>query len=196
MGIWSRRSFVMASFASVSTPIWSQSNVNSEDTTEIEQEITKSQRHNLSSFRALDWRPYFSNLKNGAILVDMTSRALHFWSEDADIYNLYPSSVPMSDELTRRGRTKVIKKVEGPSWRPTPSMLERNPDWPEFMPPGPDNPLGTPALYLSWQYYRIHGTHDTRKIGRRSSNGCIGLYNEHINELFSLTKVGTQVLLI
>jgi len=196
MGIWSRRSFVMASFAYVSTPVWSQSNVNSEDTTEIEQEITKSQRHNLSSFRALDWRPYFSNLKNGAILVDMTSRALHFWSEDAGIYNLYPSSVPMSDELTRRGRTKVIKKVEGPSWRPTPSMLERNPDWPEFMPPGPDNPLGTHALYLSWQYYRIHGTHDTRKIGRRSSNGCIGLYNEHINELFSLTKVGTQVLLI
>ena len=196
MGIWSRRSFVMASFASVSTPVWAQSNVNSEDTTEIEQEITKSQRHNLSSFRALDWRPYFSNLKNGAILVDTTSRALHFWSEDADIYNLYPSSVPMSDELTRRGRTKVVKKVEGPSWRPTPSMLERNPEWPEFMPPGPENPLGTHALYLSWQYYRIHGTHDTRKIGRRSSNGCIGLYNEHINELFSLTKVGTQVLLI
>tara|TARA_Y100001968_G_scaffold324360_1_gene363519 strand:+ start:1041 stop:1631 length:591 start_codon:yes stop_codon:yes gene_type:complete len=192
----SRRTFVIASFASVSTPIWAQSDVNSDDTTEIEQEITKTQRRNLSSFRALDWRPYFSNLKNGAILVDMTSRALHFWSEDEDIYNLYPSSVPMSDELTRRGRTKVVKKVEGPSWRPTPSMLERNPEWPEFMPPGPENPLGTHALYLSWQYYRIHGTHDTRKIGRRSSNGCIGLYNEHINELFSLTKVGTQVLLI
>ena len=192
----SRRSFVIASFASVSTPIWAQSDVNSDDTTEIEQEITKTQRRNLSSFRALDWRPYFSNLKNGAILVDMTSRALHFWSEDENIYNLYPSSVPMSDELTRRGRTKVVKKVEGPSWRPTPSMLERNPEWPEFMPPGPENPLGTHALYLSWQYYRIHGTHDTRKIGRRSSNGCIGLYNAHINELFSLTKVGTQVLLI
>ena len=192
----SRRTFVIASFASVSTPIWAQSDVNSDDTTEIEQEITKTQRRNLSSFRALDWRPYFSNLKNGAILVDMTSRALHFWSEDENIYNLYPSSVPMSDELTRRGRTKVVKKVEGPSWRPTPSMLERNPEWPEFMPPGPENPLGTHALYLSWQYYRIHGTHDTRKIGRRSSNGCIGLYNEHINELFNLTKVGTQVLLI
>ena len=196
MESWSRRSFVVASFASVSSPAWTQSNVNSDSTTEIEQEITKEQRHNLSSFRALDWRPYFSNLKNGAILVDTTSRALHFWSEDKRVYNLYPSSVPMSDELTRRGRTRVVKKVEGPSWRPTPSMLERNPDWPEFMPPGPENPLGTHALYLSWQYYRIHGTHDTRKIGRRSSNGCIGLYNEHINELFGLTTVGTQVLLI
>ncbi|MCA8834144.1 MAG: L,D-transpeptidase, partial [Proteobacteria bacterium] len=39
-------------------------------------------------------------------------------------------------------------------------------------------------------------THDTRKIGRRSSNGCIGLYNYHISELFELVKVGTQVLLI
>ena len=81
-------------------------------------------------------------------------------------------------------------------WRPTPRMLQRNPEWPSYIPPGPDNPLGTHALYLSWQYYRIHGTHDTRKIGRRSSNGCIGLYNEHIAELFSLTRVGTQVLLI
>ena len=85
---WSRRSFVIASFASVSTPVLPQSNVNADNTTEIEQEITKAQRHNLSSFRALDWRPYFSNLKNGAILVDMTSRALHFWSEDQGIYNL------------------------------------------------------------------------------------------------------------
>ena len=78
MESWSRRSFVIASFASVSSPVWAQSNVNSDSTTEIEQEITKEQRHNLSSFRALDWRPYFSNLKNGAILVDTTSRAYIF----------------------------------------------------------------------------------------------------------------------
>jgi L,D-transpeptidase ErfK/SrfK len=84
-----------------------------------------------------------------------------------------------------------------PPWRPTPDMRVRNPEWPELVPGGdPTNPLGPRALYLSWQYYRIHGTHDTRKIGRRSSNGCIGLYNEHILELFSYAKVGTQVLLI
>jgi lipoprotein-anchoring transpeptidase ErfK/SrfK len=45
-------------------------------------------------------------------------------------------------------------------------------------------------------YDSIHGTHDTRKIGRKSSNGCIGLYNEHISLLFEMAKVGTQVLLI
>ncbi|MDT8857643.1 L,D-transpeptidase [Paracoccaceae bacterium Fryx2] len=154
-------------------------------------------RNNVSSFRMLDWQGYFTDTRKGAILVDTTSRALHFWSEDQTIYKLYPTSVPLSEELTRRGRTEVIQKVVNPSWRPTPSMKERNPEWPDVVEGGaPDNPLGVRALYLSWTYYRIHGTHDTRKIGRRSSNGCVGLYNEHILELFDLTQVGTQVLLI
>lgn len=170
--------------------------LNDAATTEMERQAGSTIRHNISSFRALDWRPYFENTRNGAILVDITSRALHFWSEDQSIYKLYPTSVPLTDDLTRRGRTSVVKKVVGPEWRPTPAMKLRNPEWPDYVGPGPDNPLGTHALYLSWQYYRIHGTHDTRKIGRRSSNGCIGLYNEHIAELFSLTKIGTQVLLI
>jgi len=169
---------------------------NTGDSTEIEQEITGSVRRNISSFRSLDWRPYFDSTRNGAVLVDTTSRALHFWSSDQTTYKLYPTSVPLTEDLTKRGRTKIVQKVTGPEWRPTPNMLKRNPEWPSYVGPGPDNPLGTHALYLSWTYYRIHGTHDTRKIGRRSSNGCIGLYNEHIAELFSLTKVGTQVLLI
>ena len=166
------------------------------DPIEIEPIVTKKTKRNISSFRVLDWRPYFKNLKNGAILSDISSRALHFWSEDEKVYRLYPTSVPISDDLTRKGRTRVVKKVEGPSWAPTPEMKKRNPEWPDFIGPGPENPLGSHALYLSWTFYRIHGTHDTRKIGRRSSNGCIGLYNEQISELYELSKVGTQVLLI
>ena len=152
-------------------------------------------RRNASAFRdRSDWKNYFSNTKNGVILVDTQSRALHFWSEKQDIYKLYPVAVPSSDDLTRLGRTSVTGKRVGPDWRPTPSMLKSNPDWPSYIGPGPGNPLGSHALYLSWTYYRIHGTHDNRKIGRRSSNGCIGLYNAQIAELFDLTKVGTQVL--
>ncbi len=168
-----------------------------EGSTEFAPPASGTIRNNISSFRMLDWQGYFTDTRNGAILVDTTSRALHFWSEDKAIYRLYPTSVPLSEELTRRGRTEVVQKVVNPTWRPTPSMKERNPEWPEVVEGGsPDNPLGTRALYLGWTYYRIHGTHDTRKIGRRSSNGCVGLYNEHIQELFEMTKVGTQVLLI
>lgn len=162
----------------------------------IEEEISSQVRRNASSFSSKSWEPYFDNLNKGVILVDTTSRALHYWSEDGGTYILFPTSVPVSPELTRLGRTKITRKVIGPEWRPTPAMRKRDPSWPLYVGPGPDNPLGTHALYLSWQYYRIHGTNDTRKIGRRSSNGCIGLYNEHIAELFDLAKVGTQVLLI
>ncbi|MEN9409717.1 MAG: hypothetical protein RL216_1691 [Pseudomonadota bacterium] len=168
-----------------------------EGSTEMLPGASSSVRHNASSFRMLDWQDYFENTRKGAILADLTSRALHFWSEDQSIYRLYPTSVPLSEDLTRRGRTEVVQKVENPTWRPTAAMKERHPEWPDVVEGGaPDNPLGVRALYLGWPAYRIHGTHDTRKIGRRSSNGCVGLYNEHILELYALTQVGTQVLLI
>ena len=188
-----RRAFLTGSAAVLATPVLAQTN---DLPGFAERDQTKSVRRNISSFRTLDWRTYFENTQKGAILVDIDSRAVHFWNEDQTEYKLYPSSVPLTEELTRRGRTEVTRKVDGPSWRPTPSMLERNPEWPKFIGPGPENPLGSHALYLSWTYYRIHGTQDTRKIGRKSSSGCIGLYNEHIAELFSKTQVGTQVLLI
>ncbi|WP_375687838.1 L,D-transpeptidase [Pseudooceanicola sp. LIPI14-2-Ac024] len=194
-----RRAFLAGGAALLATPALAQTTNYTtpfENSTVVERDPSEVVRRNISSFRSLDWRPYFSDTRNGAVLVDTTSRALHFWSGDQSVYKLYPTSVPLTEELTRLGRTEIVRKVVGPEWRPTPSMKERNPEWPDYVGPGPDNPLGTHALYLSWTYYRIHGTHDTRKIGRKSSNGCIGLYNEHIAELFGLTNVGTQVLLI
>ncbi|MEM6304965.1 MAG: L,D-transpeptidase [Pseudomonadota bacterium] len=192
-----RRAFLAGGAAVLATPALAQTTgVNSTATTQVERDITSSVQRNISSFRTLDWQPYFDNLNKGAILVDIDSRAVHYWSEDRSTYKLYPSSVPLTEDLTRRGRTRVILKDPKPDWRPTPSMKKRNPEWPDYIGPGPDNPLGTRSLHLSWTYYRIHGTHDTRKIGRRSSNGCIGLYNEHIEELYEMAKVGTQVLLI
>jgi len=189
-----RRSFLAGTAAVIGTPALAQ-DVNGAGTVEMERDISTSVRRNISSFRSLDWHPYFNSLNNGAILVDITSRALHFW-EASGAYHLYPCSVPLTEDLTRRGRTQVVLKDPSPDWRPTPSMKERNPEWPDYVAPGPDNPLGTRAMHLSWTYYRIHGTHDTRKIGRRSSNGCIGLYNEHIEQLYNMSVVGTQVLLI
>lgn len=191
----SRRAFLAGSAALLASPAPSQSRAN-QLPGDSQRDPTQSVRRNISSFRTLSWQPYFPHLRKGAVLVDIDSRAVHYWNEEQTIYKLYPSSVPLTNELTRRGRTVVTLKDPSPDWRPTPSMKKRNPEWPDYIGPGPDNPLGTRSLHLSWQYYRIHGTHDTRKIGRKSSNGCIGLYNEHIEELYEMAQVGTQVLLI
>lgn len=166
------------------------------NSTEIGREISRSTRHNISAFRTLSWQDHFSETRGGVIGAT-SSRALQHWGEDLSVFRLYPTSGPLTEELTRLGITEVLDKVVAPPWRPTPSMRERNPGWPGFAPGGdPMNPLGPHALYLSWQDYRIPGTHDTRRIGRRSPNGGLGLCSEHTAELFQLAQVGTQMKLI
>uniref|UniRef100_UPI003B52E51C L,D-transpeptidase n=1 Tax=Roseovarius indicus TaxID=540747 RepID=UPI003B52E51C len=152
-------------------------------------------RRNISGFKQVNWRDHFDSGAPAYIIADTTSRALHYWNAEGEDYRIYPTSVPMTDELTKRGYTEIVRKKVGPDWTPTQSMMERNPDL-KYMPPGPDNPLGTHAMYLDWPAYLIHGTHDTRKIGRRSSDGCIGLYNEMIEELYGISPVGTKVRII
>ncbi|MCB1343194.1 MAG: L,D-transpeptidase [Pseudooceanicola sp.] len=152
-------------------------------------------RNNISSFSNQQREDHFERLDIVSIVADTRSRALHWWSADGTDYRVYPTSVPRTDELTKRGYTEIVRKKVGPSWTPTASQMERYPDW-KPIPPGPENPLGTHAMYLGWPAYIIHGTHDTRKIGRRSSDGCIGLYNEMIAELFAITPIGAQVRLI
>ncbi|TVR46984.1 MAG: L,D-transpeptidase [Rhodobacteraceae bacterium] len=154
-------------------------------------------RRNVMGFVSQDWRDHFDNLNNGAILCDTYSRAVHFWSEDEATYLAYPTSVPMAEEFTRRGVTEVTLKRREPTWIPTPNMRERDPSLPERVEAGdPQNPMGTRAMNLSWQYYRVHGIDDPAKVGRRASNGCFGLMNDHVEELFELVVVGTQVRVI
>lgn len=189
--ILTRRQFAALAFSAGATfaasPSWARE--------ELAGSEGGSAKWRISGLRSRDWRDHFPSLKNDAILAVIDDRALHYWGEDG-FYRIYPTSVPLSDEMTRRGRTEVVFKRPAPDWRPTPSMIERNPDLPRYVGPGPENPLGIRALNLSWQYYLIHGTNDIRKIGRQSSSGCIGLYNEHITEVFDRAKVGTQVVLI
>lgn len=70
------------------------------------------------------------------------------------------------------------------------------PGLPEVFLPGPDNPLGSHALNLSWQGILIHGTNHPFSIGQYSSHGCIRLYPENIPVLFKLVEVGTKISVI
>ncbi|MBD3680158.1 MAG: L,D-transpeptidase [Rhodobacteraceae bacterium] len=140
---------------------------------------------------ASDWRRHFLNLKNGAILAETDTGTLHFWSEDRSVYRRFETAAPIDPDLRPGLSAKVMRKVVGPKWRPTPEMLEVDPTLPRVVKAGPDNPLGTHALYLSWKADGIHGTSD-----QDIPTGGIALDNAQMAELFELARVGTQVKLV
>ena len=89
-------------------------------------------RRNTSSFRLHDWRDHFDALGKGIIISDTRTRVIQHWTADGEM-RVYPTSVPQSDELTRRGYTEIVFKDEAPAdWAPTPSMLERDPSLPRY----------------------------------------------------------------
>ncbi|MCI4664175.1 MAG: L,D-transpeptidase [Neomegalonema sp.] len=144
--------------------------------------------------KAPDWRPYFKDVSRGAIRVDLTARRLTYWEPGGETARTFTIAVPRDRSLQRTGRTRIVRRRVGPDWRPTPSMLKRNPKLPSYVPPGPRNPLGEYALYLGWRYYAIHGTNNQRSVGRRATSGCFRLRSDDIEWLFSNASVGTPVL--
>lgn len=91
------------------------------------------------------------------------------------------------------GIHEITRKAEWPDWRPPEEMLQRQPELPEFMPGGPDNPLGARALYLGDTLYRIHGTSEPHTIGEEVSSGCIRMLNSEVIDLYERVNLGAPV---
>ena len=98
--------------------------------------------------------------------------------------------------FTWSGRERVSRMAEWPNWRPPPDMVARNPDLPDFVPGGLDNPLGARALYLGGTLYRIHGTNEPSSIGTFASSGCIRMLNADVIDLYRRVSLGTQVVVL
>ncbi len=105
----------------------------------------------------------------------------------------YPLGIGREGLDTPMGKTTVVRKKDGPSWHPTKRMRDEDPELPAVVGPGPENPLGTHAIYLGWPTYLMHGTNRPYGIGRRVSSGCIRMYPEDIKTFFDQVPVGTKV---
>ena len=63
--------------------------------------------------------------------------------------------------------------------------------------PGPGNPMGPRALYITAPgLIRIHGTSDPASIGRYASHGCIRMQNADVTTLYPMVAVGTHVVVV
>lgn len=129
--------------------------------------------------------------KPGSIVIDTKSRHLFLVQDDGTAIR-YGIGVGR-DGFQWSGTHKVSAKKEWPSWRPPKEMLARRPDLPEYMPGGPNNPLGARALYLGSTLYRIHGSNEPWTIGQAVSSGCFRMTNEDVQDLYARVDVGTTV---
>ena len=126
------------------------------------------------------------------IVVNLAEQRLYFFPTNGERVS-YPIGINRLGWPIPIGTTEVTRKREAPTWYPTASARREDPTLPNAVPPGPENPLGTHALYLGWPRYLIHGTNEPYGVGRRVSRGCIRLYPEDILPLFEQVELGTPV---
>ncbi len=104
-----------------------------------------------------------------------------------------PVGIGTDENKSPVGDFKITEKRRNPEWRVPKSIREENPDLPEVVPPGPDNPLGTRAMRLGNTSFLMHGTSKKFGIGMKVSHGCIRMYNKDVERLFDIVPKGTPV---
>src|SRR5258706_14547054 len=130
----------------------------------------------------------------GSIVVDSDNHYLYFVLDGGKALRY---GITVGEEaMAWSGIAKVGMMAEWPAWHPTKGEIERL-GVPTFVPPGPDNPMGSRALYLysggKDTLFRIHGTNQPEYIGEPISSGCIRLTNQDGIALCNPVKLGTIV---
>ena len=133
--------------------------------------------------------------KREGIIINIGDLRLYYFQEN-NIIKTFPIGIGRSGWETPLGNAIIIDKKENPIWIPPESVREEDPELPKVVAAGPDNPLGTRAIYLSMPSYLLHGTNKPYGVGMKVSHGCIRLYPEHIEELYNLVKINTKVNII
>jgi len=146
------------------------------------------------------------NVPRVGIVVNLPDGRIYYFRTDAarhPVVETHPISVGKMDWKTPIGVTTVVSKVKNPTWYPPKSVrethLKDNGDiLPESIPPGPKNPLGLFAMRLGIPggAYLIHGTNLPVGVGMQITHGCIRLYPEDIEYMYSEVPVGMSVRIV
>ncbi len=133
----------------------------------------------------------------GSIVVDSDNHYLYYVLDGGKAIRY---GITVGEEaMAWSGIAKVGSKTEWPAWHPTPGEISRL-GVPTYVAPGPDNPMGSRAIYLysggKDTLFRIHGTNQPEYIGASISSGCIRLTNEDAIDLYDRVKLGTLVVVL
>ena len=134
----------------------------------------------------------------GTIVVETDDRYLYYVLPEGKAIRY---GVTVGEEaLAWSGVAKIARMQEWPAWVPTRDIKQRLGNIPDYVDPGPHNPMGARALYLYQgnkdTLYRIHGTNQPEYIGRAISSGCIRMTNEDAIDLYDRVQLGTPVVVL
>jgi len=133
----------------------------------------------------------------GSIVVDSDNHYLYYVLDNGKAIRY---GITVGEEaMAWSGIAKIGSMTEWPAWHPTKGEIERL-GVPTFVAPGPDNPMGSRAMYLysggKDTLFRIHGTNQPEYIGASISSGCIRMTNEDVIDLYNRAKIGTIVVVL
>ena len=146
--------------------------------------------------RSMEIVAFKTSEKPGTIIISNSDRTLHrvLSGGKAERYKISVGR----DGFVWTGTTYVGRKAEWPAWRPPSAMRQRDPSLPDYVPPGPYNPLGARAIYLYTggrdTLYRIHGTNTAETVGGYETSGCFRLTNADVLDLYQKVRNGTKVI--
>ena len=141
------------------------------------------------------------NVPKRGVILNIATKRLFYYPEPADGEQqqvlTFPIGIGRVGWETPLGETTVIAKAKNPSWWVPASVRREHAEMgdplPSVVPAGPDNPLGTRVLKLDMPGYLIHGTNQPYGVGMRVSHGCVRLYPENIEFLYTLVDIGELV---
>ena len=141
---------------------------------------------------------YQSTEPLGSVVVDASNHFLYVVFENQTALR-YGVGVGR-DGFRWYGRARIDRKALWPRWVPPPEMRKRQPNLPEYVDGGIDNPLGPRAMYLYRDGkdlgYRLHGTMEPWSIGSNVSSGCVRMFPEDVIDLYQRCPIGTRVLVL
>lgn len=135
------------------------------------------------------------NTPRKGIVINLPEMRMYYYAGNEVL--TYPIGIGKPGKTIPVTTSKVTYKKTNPFWYPPQDIREFNLAQgvilPRVLPPGPDNPLGTYAIYMSVPTYLIHSTIFPESVGRRASFGCIRMYENDIESFFPTVTKGIPI---
>ena len=129
------------------------------------------------------------------LTVDKAARAVEAYDATGKLLAFYPASIGSEEKPAPTGAFVIRRVTHNPGYTYNPKYAFQGVTTkkPFEIAPGPNNPVGSVWMDLSYEAYGIHGTPEPALVGKTQSHGCIRLTNWDAEDLASMVRDGTAV---